>query len=55
MALALGEIRGLIGLLLIAVSVWHKGRVEEQFLFSEFGAEFAAYWEEVKFLIPFIL
>jgi len=55
MALALGELRGLIGLALMAAAVWHKGRSEERFLLAEFGDEYADYQREVRFLVPFIV
>ena len=53
MALALGELRGLLGLALMVAAVWHKGRTEERFLLAEFGAEYADYQRDVGFLVPF--
>ena len=52
MALALGEVRGLVGVAVMVVAVWHKGRTEERFLLAEFGAEYAEYQREVGFLLP---
>jgi protein-S-isoprenylcysteine O-methyltransferase Ste14 len=52
MALALGELRGLLGLAFMVAGVWSKGRAEERFLLAEFGDEYAAYRREVGFLLP---
>ena len=54
MMITLGEIRGLIGLILVFISVWHKGWMEEQFLVEEFGDEYIEYKKNVKFMIPFV-
>ena len=54
MMITLGEIRGLIGLILVLISVWHKGWMEEQLLIEEFGDEYIKYKKNVKFMIPFV-
>jgi protein-S-isoprenylcysteine O-methyltransferase Ste14 len=54
-ALALGELRGLLGAGLAAAHWWTKSQIEERFLLDEFGAEYAQYRREVKALIPFLL
>ncbi len=54
-ALVAGTIGGLLGFALVVASLWQKGRMEEQFLLTEFGEEYAAYQREVKFMIPFIV
>jgi protein-S-isoprenylcysteine O-methyltransferase Ste14 len=54
-ALALGEVRGLMAFALAFVAWWFKSRLEEKFMEQKFGAEYAAYKQRVKALIPFIL
>ena len=54
-ALALGEVRGLMAFTLALVAWWFKSRLEEKFMEQKFGAEYAAYKQRVKALIPFIL
>ena len=54
-ALALGEVRGLMAFALAFVGWWFKSRLEEKFMEQKFGAEYAAYKQRVKALIPFIL
>jgi protein-S-isoprenylcysteine O-methyltransferase Ste14 len=54
-AIAIGELRGLIGFTLIFFAWWMKSRLEESFLEEQFGADYARYKREVKGLIPFLL
>jgi protein-S-isoprenylcysteine O-methyltransferase Ste14 len=54
-ALVTGTLCGLVGFVLVLVALWQKGRMEERFLLAEFGDEYAAYQQEVKFLIPFVV
>jgi protein-S-isoprenylcysteine O-methyltransferase Ste14 len=54
-AIALGELRGLVALLVAFISWWLKSRIEERFLIERFGAEYEAYERQVKALIPFVL
>ncbi len=54
-ALAIGELRCLLGIALALTHWWFKTRIEEQFLLEQFGAEYAQYRREVKALIPFVL
>lgn len=54
-ALALGELRGLLAVVVALIHWWGKSQIEEQFLLEQFGAEYAQYRREVKALIPFVL
>lgn len=54
-ALALGELRGLLGVALGLAHWWTKSQIEERFLLDQFGAEYAQYRRQVKALIPFVL
>jgi protein-S-isoprenylcysteine O-methyltransferase Ste14 len=54
-AIATGEVRGLIALLLVIVAYIRKIGIEEGFLKAQFGDAYARYIHEVKALIPFIL
>jgi len=54
-ALALGEVRGLLGFGLALLSWWFKSRLEENFMQQRFGGEYAAYKRRVKALIPFVI
>jgi len=54
-AIAFGEVRGLLGFVLVFSSWWLKSRLEESFLEGQFGADYARYKREVKGLIPFVL
>ena len=54
-ALAIGEVRGLLGLGFVFLGLWLKLRTEERFLMEQFGPQFIQYREETKALIPFVL
>jgi protein-S-isoprenylcysteine O-methyltransferase Ste14 len=53
--LALGEVRGLVALVLAFVGWFTKARTEERFLTEAFGELYLRYRREVKQLIPFVL
>ena len=54
-AIAYGEIRGLIALL-IALIAWRvKSLIEERFMMDQFGEQYVQYKREVRALIPFVL
>ena len=54
-AIAVGEARGFLALI-IAFLAWRlKSRVEEGFMIEQFGAEYEEYERQVKALIPFVL
>jgi protein-S-isoprenylcysteine O-methyltransferase len=54
-ALAIGEVRELLGLGFVYLGFWLKLRTEEAFLVEQFGAEYTQYQRETKALIPFVL
>jgi protein-S-isoprenylcysteine O-methyltransferase Ste14 len=53
-ALIVGEIRGLLGVGVLFLSLWLKSRMEEQFMLEQFGADYRRYQERVKALIPYV-
>jgi protein-S-isoprenylcysteine O-methyltransferase Ste14 len=54
-AIAFGEIRGLIGLVIALIAWRMKSLIEERFMLDQFGEQYARYKREVKALIPFVL
>ena len=50
-----GRIAGIIGLVLVFVSLWIKLSEEEQVMLKQFLDEYAAYQQRVSRLIPFVL
>lgn len=54
-ALALGQWRGLIALVIVCVALWRKLRLEERWLAEIFGDSYARYRREVAALVPFLL
>jgi protein-S-isoprenylcysteine O-methyltransferase Ste14 len=54
-AVAGGELRCLLGLLLAGIGFWQKSRLEEQFLMRQFGRDYETYRADVRALIPYIL
>jgi len=54
-ALALGEWRGLLALVIVCVALWRKLRLEERWLAEIFGDSYAQYRREVAALVPFLL
>lgn len=53
-ALAIGEIRALMGASLVLLILVHKINWEERFMTEQFGASYAEYRRHVKALIPFV-
>jgi protein-S-isoprenylcysteine O-methyltransferase Ste14 len=51
-AIALGEVRGLIGLAVIWLSFYVKARREESFLTQEFGARFNEHTQHTGMFLP---
>ena len=53
-ALILGEVRGLLGVGVLFLSLWLKSRMEERFMLEQFGADYLRYQQQVKALIPYV-
>jgi len=53
-ALAIGEIRALMGASLVLLILVHKMNLEERFMTEQFGGSYAEYRHQVKALIPFV-
>jgi protein-S-isoprenylcysteine O-methyltransferase Ste14 len=53
-AVARGEWRSLIGVLIAAVAFWRKLRIEERRMLEFFGAKYQTYRQKVASLIPFV-
>lgn len=53
-AIAIGEVGGLLGLVLITTGFLLKVHLEEIYLSQQFGSKYAAYRQHVKTLIPFL-
>lgn len=54
-ALVNGEVRGLIGFLLIAIGFGAKLRMEETFMTQQFGNTYLEYKDRVKAVVPFLI
>ncbi len=54
-ALARGEWRGVLAVVIVFVALWRKLRLEERWMREQFGPAYEAYSARVKALIPFIL
>jgi protein-S-isoprenylcysteine O-methyltransferase Ste14 len=53
-ALAVGEARGLVAVVLALIAWVRKSRIEEEWLLRHFGEEYTRYRHEVKALIPLV-
>lgn len=51
-AFGVGDWRGLLALLIVFISFWHKFSVEERWLSEQFGERYFAYMGRTKALIP---
>ena len=54
-ALAIGQWRGAVALVIVCVALWRKLRLEERWMGEMFGAAYARYRKEVPALVPFLL
>lgn len=53
-AVALSQVRGVIGFVLIFVVLWAKLRREEEWMRSQFGETYATYARQTAALVPYI-
>ncbi|RFB81028.1 methyltransferase family protein [Methylovirgula sp. 4M-Z18] len=54
-ALAVGEWRGILAVLMIGLAFWRKLTLEERWMTETFGATYTDYRRKVRALIPFVL
>lgn len=54
-AMAIGEWRGAICVVIVAVSFWFKLKLEERWMRENFGAVYESYMQRTKALIPGVL
>jgi protein-S-isoprenylcysteine O-methyltransferase Ste14 len=54
-AIACGERRGILAVLLVVTSLWRKLRFEERWMREQFGEAYEAYSRRVRALVPFVL
>jgi protein-S-isoprenylcysteine O-methyltransferase Ste14 len=52
-AVALGEWRGLLAVLIAWAALWRKLRLEERWMTERFGEQYVAYCQRVPALVPF--
>ncbi len=53
-AIVIGEIRGVLALVLVLIAFLRKIRLEERWLLERFGPSYVEYQKKVKALIPFV-
>ena len=54
-AMARGELRGLLAVVIATLALWRKLRLEERWMREQFGEKYDAYRRRVSALIPFVL
>jgi protein-S-isoprenylcysteine O-methyltransferase Ste14 len=54
-AIALSQVRGVIGFVLIFLVLWAKLRKEEEWMRSQFGEAYATYAHQTAALVPYLL
>jgi protein-S-isoprenylcysteine O-methyltransferase Ste14 len=52
-AIALSQVRGVIGFILIVLVFWTKLRIEEEWMRSQFGETYATYAHQTAALVPY--
>lgn len=50
-----GDWQGVLAVVVVALSLWRKIRVEEHVLINQFGASYDAYRHRVRALIPYVV
>ncbi len=53
-AIALSQVRGVIGFVLIFIVLWAKLRKEEEWMRSQFGEVYASYTDRTAVLVPYL-
>jgi protein-S-isoprenylcysteine O-methyltransferase Ste14 len=53
-AIALSQVRGVIGFVLILLVLWAKLRTEEEWMRSQFGETYATYAHQTAALVPYL-
>jgi protein-S-isoprenylcysteine O-methyltransferase Ste14 len=53
-AIALSQVRGVVGFALVFVVLWAKLRMEEEWMRSQFGETYAAYARHTAALVPYL-
>ena len=53
-AIALSQVRGIIGFVLIFLVLWAKLRIEEEWMRSQFGETYATYAHQTAALVPYL-
>jgi protein-S-isoprenylcysteine O-methyltransferase Ste14 len=53
-AIALSQVRGVIGFVLIFIVLWAKLRMEEKWMRSQFGESYAIYTRQTAVLVPYV-
>jgi protein-S-isoprenylcysteine O-methyltransferase Ste14 len=54
-ALAIGQWRGVVAVVIVLVAFWRKLRIEERWMSETFGEEYRRYRARTRALIPFLL
>jgi protein-S-isoprenylcysteine O-methyltransferase Ste14 len=54
-AIAIGQVRGLVALVLIFASLWYKLSLEEKWMRGQFGDSYLRYQQQTKALVPWVL
>jgi len=54
-SIAIGELRALVAIVILFISLWTKLRMEEAWMKEQFGETYAAYTSHVAALVPFVL
>jgi protein-S-isoprenylcysteine O-methyltransferase Ste14 len=55
MAVALGELRGILAVALVLGVLWAKRRLEERWIREHFGESYDAYSRRVRVLLPYLI